>query len=124
MYYNVAPEDLIFLSPTDHIIIHNKTRSAETKKKIAVALKGRKRTAEERKKLSDFAKTRVGNKNPNFGNKGIKNPLYNVPKSAEHRQKISASQKGKHWFNNGICMTFCINCPAGYVAGKLNNKRN
>ena len=60
------------------------------------------------KLASNNAKKYVGNKNPNYGNhklvgknnpmygkKGVLNPNYGVPKSEEHKRKISESNKGK-----------------------------
>ncbi len=43
MYYNVLPCDLIFLTHSDHIRLHNKSRkySEETKKKISEFCKGK-----------------------------------------------------------------------------------
>lgn len=119
LYYNVEPQDLIFLEPNVHHALHNVNRSAETRKKVSDRLKGRKFTEEQRKKISDVAKTRTGSKNANYGNRGADNPLFGTHQSYEHRKKIAASRKGKFWFNNGVKMTFCFECPEGYVKGML-----
>ena len=122
MYYDVSPEDLIFLIPSDHIILHNTHRSLETRKKVSNALTGRKFTKERRNKLSEFAKTRIGSKNSNFGNRGESNPLFGTHQTKEHREKIANSRKGKHWFNNGVELTFCAKCPEGFVEGWIRTK--
>ena len=70
-YYDVPPEDLIFLTPVEHHKIDSrckrvseakkgKHRSEETKKKLSETMKGRKLSEEHRKKLSEAKK---GNQN-------------------------------------------------------------
>jgi hypothetical protein len=58
------------------ISIANKGKShpqtEETKIKISIANSGKIFSSEHKKKLSDSAKTRVGEKNPNYGKKKIK----------------------------------------------------
>lgn len=123
LYYNVLPEDLIFLEPGSHHILHNTLRSAKTRNKISKALKGRKFTKEQREKISKFAKTRTGIKNSNYGNRGIKNPLYGTHQTDAHRKKIAESRQGKSWFNNGVQLTFCVKCPEGFVKGWIKTKK-
>lgn len=122
MYFDVGPEDLIFLKPGQHSILHNTNRNLETREKISKALTGRSFTKEHRNKLSKFAKTRTGSQNPNFGNRGESNPLFGSHQTKEHREKIANSRKGKHWFNNGVELTFCAKCPEGFVEGWIETK--
>ena len=69
MYYNRPADELIFLTRSEHTIIHNKNKcfSTETKKKLSDSHKGKHHSEETKNKLSEY-------------NKGEKNPLY-----------------GKHW---------------------------
>lgn len=39
--------------------------------------------------------------------------------SEERRRQISESQRGYHWYNNGIVSTKAASCPEGYVKGRL-----
>lgn len=121
-YFDVEPEDLIFLKPSEHAILHNTNRSLETRERVSKALTGRKFTKEHRNKLIKFAKTRTGSRNSNFGNRGKSNPLFGTHQTKEHRKKIANSRKGKHWFNNGIKLTFCAKCPEGFVEGWIRTK--
>lgn len=100
MYWNRPPEELIFLTKSEHVSLHskgrkhtedqkrkigegckgNKSRSGQTsseeiRRKISEALKGRKHTEEWKRKISE-------------AHKGKKF-------SEEHRRKLSESHKGK-----------------------------
>jgi hypothetical protein len=51
---------------------------------------------------------------------------YNFTKNPERNKKISeakkgiaGSAKGKTWFNNGEAETYALDCPVGYVKGRL-----
>ena len=131
MYYNRPPEELIFLTIKEHNAFN----------------KGKKRSDETRRKLSEAKK---GEKNPNYGkpawNKGKplsadhKNRLSEAHKdqipwskgkkfSEEHKKRLRESHKGKnignknalgkHWYNNGKENKFCYECPKGFVPGRL-----
>lgn len=139
MYYNRPPEELIFMTGSEHISLHCsgehnahyckhlsdehkrkavETRmlngsykvSEETKRKISEAHKGRHRSEETKNRISEALKGRPGS------NKGKKF-------SEEHKNKISESNKGKSkgkkWFNNGKINKFCFECPEGFWPGRL-----
>ena len=113
MYYNRPPEELIFLTTREHSAFN----------------KGKKRSDETRRKLSEVKK---GENNPNYGK-----PAWNKGKkfSEEHKKKLSEANKGKnignknalgnknnlgkHWYNNGKENKFCYECPDGFVPGIL-----
>jgi len=103
-YINVPPEDLIFITWSEHTILHNtgnqnmlgKHHSAETKRKMSEAQKGE------------------------------KHPLYGKHHTAETRKKISEAQKGEkhphfgtHWWNNGEVNIRSKDCPEGFVRGRV-----
>ena len=86
MYYNRPPEELIFMTALDHKRLHNKgkSRSEETKKKLSEALKGRKcgpHSDETKKKISE-------------ANKGKK-------RTSEQKKKMSEAHKGQIAWNKG-----------------------
>lgn len=53
-----------------------------------------------------------------------KNPMYGRKHSEESKIKNSLSNKGKHWYNNGIENKYCRECPDGFVPGKLKHKQH
>lgn len=82
MYYNVSPEELIFLTKSEHNRLHRKGKhhSEETKREMSKSQKGKKHklfSEETRNKMSEAKKGRK------FSN--------------EHKRKLSESHKGKHW---------------------------
>lgn len=94
LYYNRPAEELIFLTPHQHITMHNKGQSEETKKKKSESAKGEKNPMFGRK----------GEKNPMFGKKGEKSPCYGRKHSEETKKKWSEDRKGEknpmfgtHW---------------------------
>lgn len=79
LYYGRPASELIFLTRTDHLKLHNTGRkfSKVWRQRISEALRG---------KLS-------GDKNPNFGRTGDKHPLYGKKVSKELRSRISETEK-------------------------------
>lgn len=65
IYWNRPANELIFLRRSEHNKLHQNTE--EYKTKLSIALKGRVFSEEHKRKLSEFAKTRVGNKNSFYG---------------------------------------------------------
>ena len=39
--------------------------------------------------------------------------------SEEWKRKVSESKKGRHWYNNGTISTQALECPKGFVPGRL-----
>lgn len=86
VYYDRPPEELIFLTPIEHISLHKagkpspnkgKKLSEETKKKISETLKGKHHSEASRKRISEALKG------------------HSV--SEETKKKKSEALKGKHW---------------------------
>ena len=83
LYYNIPPEELVFLEHGEHRRLHIANLSAETRQKMSDARKGKQYalghhcSEETRQKISAAMKGK--------------------PKSAETRQKISDARKGRHW---------------------------
>ena len=100
MYYNRPANELIFLTIKEH---HE-------------YLKGKKRSAETKKKLREAHLGQIP------WNKG----KHTQPKSDETRRRMSESNKGKniwskgrHWYNNGIINIRAKECPDGFTPGQL-----
>jgi hypothetical protein len=93
IYYNRPADELIFLTPKDHKVLHykgkkGKPRSEEAKRKISEASKGRKmppRSEEWKRRQSDVHK---GQKAWNKGMKGV------YHQSEEFKRKLSEAIKG------------------------------
>lgn len=107
MYLNRPPEELIFLTRSDHKSLHMK--STETRRKISEASK--------RYKHSEEAKLKISR-----ANKGKKI-------SKETRRKMSEARKGKvpwnkgktgelHWYTNGEQNVQARKCPEGFRLGR------
>ena len=97
-YYKRPALELIFLTHSEHSILHNKGKkrkplTEETRRKIAESRKG-KTTWNKGKKLSD-----------------------------DHKQKMSDAMKRLLWFNNGIKSVRTKSCPEGFVKGMLKQKK-
>ena len=71
LYYDVEPEALIFLTPSEHNKIDSKC------KRVSESMKGKPRSEETKKKISESHKDK--------------------PRSEETKKKIGEAKKGKHW---------------------------
>ena len=121
-YYNVTPEELIFLTVKEHNKIHSENLREETRKKMSEASKLENLSEETRKKMSENH------------NGGVRQH------SSESRKKISENRKGKclkgnnsmfniakenhpcfemKWFNNGIEEVFAREAPQNFIEGRL-----
>lgn len=131
-YYNRPACELIFLTPFEHIRLHQlgKKVSAETRQKLSEAHTGKqscmngKHLSEEHKlKISEALK---GENSQWFGKhhseetrKRISEALKGKQVSEETRQKFSEARKGKHWYNNGVTSILAKTCPEGFVPGRI-----
>ena len=92
-YYDVPPEDLIFLTKKEHY------RLDSSRKRISKTTKGKKLSEETKRKISEAHKgkskpwTSEWNK---IHKKGNKNTL-GYKHSEETKKKLSEAKKGKHW---------------------------
>ena len=134
MYYDRPPEELIFLTRSEHKTLHNegnkymlgKHLSEETKKKMSDAKKGKKFSEEHKKKLSEAHKniSEETRKKMSDAKKGNKNHL-GKRHSEETKKKLSEKSKGNtytkgtHWYNNGKVNIMSKECPDGFIPGQL-----
>ena len=124
MYYNRPSSELIFLPTSEHQFLHQKgkKRSEETRKKLSEAKKGKQFSEEHKKKLSEAHK---GKSLSEEHKKKLSEAHKGKCLSEETRKKMSEAQKGNknvrgtRWFNNGKINTMAKECPDGFVPGRL-----
>ena len=107
-YWNRPASELIFLTRSEHRILHKKGKhfSEEAKNKMAEAHKGKHLSEETKKKMSE-------------AQKGEKNPFYGKTHSEETKMKLSEANKGMCWFNNGEKCVRAKECPPGFIPGRI-----
>lgn len=79
LYYDRPSKELIFLTRSEHMILHNKNQTLETKIKMSETCKFR------------FA----GKNNPMYGRRGKDSPNFGKKRSEESRKRMSEAQKGE-----------------------------
>ena len=122
MYYNRPAAELIFLTRSEHEVLHKKgkKRSEETRRKMSEAMKNI--SEETRRKMSEAKKGNkysLGKKRSDEAKKKIGAAKKGKKHSAEHNKKIGAASIGKHWYNNGKETRFCFECPDGFIPGRI-----
>ena len=143
LYYGRPASELVFMRFEEHSALHitgntymkGHKHSAETRKKMSEAHKGRTLSEETRKKLSEALS---GDNNPMYGMhhseesrrkisescKGKPGWLKGKHQSEDTCQKLSEAAKGKHWWNNGISSIRSRECPGeGWKRGRLKASR-
>lgn len=109
-YWGVPASDLIFLTKSEHSILHTegennhwfgKHHSEETKAKMSESHKGKHRTfsEEHKRKISESLKGKT--------------------LSEERKKKMSESMRILHWYNNGTKTIRAKSCPDGFTPGRI-----
>ena len=125
LYYHRPPEELIFLTRSEHNAYKKgkptwskgKQLSEEHKKKIAESHKGNKnalgckRSEETKKKIRD-------------AHKGKHHSEETKKKMREAHKGKNTWSKGVHWYNNGEKCVRAKECPPGFVPGRLKGEQN
>ena len=106
IYWNRPADELIFLSRSEHNKLHQATNSY--KDKLSKALKGRTISEEHRRKLSEAAKDKTGDKNPFFGK--------------HHSEETKAKWKGRAPWNKGLKLK-SVKCADESLNNKDTHKR-
>lgn len=135
LYYNRPANELIFMTKSEHIALHNKNRlphSSITKLKISLSKKGQipwnkgKNNVYTNEQIKKMSNSHKGKKLPKEQCEKISNSLKGRIYSAQSLKKMSISAKGKnnwtknqHWYNNGVKNIRAEVCPIGFVAGRL-----
>ena len=124
-YYNRPACELIFLTPFEHIRLHQlgKKVSEETRKKMSESRKGENHpmfgkhlSTKHRKNLSEALKGKYLSAETR---KKISEARKGKHRSAETSKKIAEARKGNHWYNNGVKSILAKTCPEGFVPGRL-----
>ena len=108
-YYNRPACELIFLTHSEHIRLH---------------MKGKPRTEDQKKRLSEWRKGRFkGMHLSNNTKKKMSEARKGKKFSESHKQKMSEAKKGKHWYTNGVIqkMFFDDEVPTGFIKGMKAN---
>ena len=113
MYYNRPPEELIFLTTSEHHVFRKgKHHTEEAKNKMSEAHKDKQFTESHKKKIG-------------AANKGNKNRL-GKKHSEESKKRMAEAAKGKNiwtkgtrWYNNGRINKRAKKCPPGFVPGRI-----
>ena len=120
MYYNRPTEELIFLTRSEHIILHN--HSIERGKKISKTKTGQHRSDETKRKLSISHKGKhLSEETKNKMSKALKGRSFSeeTKKRISEKSKGNTNTKGRHWYNNGKINVMSKECPEGFVPGIL-----
>ena len=104
-YYNRPACELIFLTKSEHMKLHN---SGEKNPMFGKPPwnKGKHHSAEARKKMSE-------------SRKGKNSPFLGKQHSEKTRRKMSKAHIGKHWYNNGVISVLARECPDGFDKGRI-----
>lgn len=115
---------------------YGKHLSEETREKISKANKCKKRSLEQKKKISEGTKAAFteevkakmssslkGRKAWNKGVHGYHTSKKGTHLSEEVKSKISNTITGSKWYNNGVIERQAKECPPGYVPGRIKKKK-
>lgn len=144
LYFNRPPEELIFLTFSDHARLHHSSMSDDMKAIRAEHIRAALSDPEVRIRMSEVGR---GERNSMFGKHHSKSarrkqseahrgkPTWNKgktmteqqkahlhrPKSDEHKRNIGLSRIGLHWFNDGQSNRLFRDGeePVGWVRGRL-----
>ena len=137
MYLSRPAEELIFMTRSEHIILHNhsiergkkisKTKigqhhSDETKRKLSISHNGKHLSEETKNKMSKALKGRSFSKeHKNKISEALK--CHTVSEETKNRisekSKGNTNTKGRRWYNNGKINVMSKECPEGFVPGML-----
>ena len=114
MYYNVKPEELVFLTQGEHMKIHN--QSPERNKKISESSKGKIFSEEHRKK--------IGIKSAQKSKESYRKSIIASHKPEVEKRRFETFSKTMkehphHWWNNGVKEVLQEFCPNGFEKGRL-----
>ena len=122
MYYNRPAEELIFLTKSEHNILHNKGKhhTEETRRKMAEVKKGKKFSEETKKKIGEAHKGKhLSEETRKKMREAKKNMSEETRRKMAEAHKGNTATKGMHWYNNGKINTMAKECPPGFVPGML-----
>ena len=114
MYFDREPEELIFLTRGEHMLIHN--QNPERNKHISESNKGKKHSEEWNRKTGIASKKKSKEA-------FARATAASLTKEAIEKRRNSLKETLKlhphHWWNNGVKETYQEICPEGFVKGRL-----
>ena len=114
MYFHRSPEELIFLTRGDHMLIHN--QSPERNKHISESNKGKIFSEEHKKNIGIASKNKS---KESFARSLAVLNTEEVRKKAAKTRKETMKLHPHRWWNNGVKETYQEFCPEGFVKGRL-----
>ena len=95
---------------------HAQGWTEEKRLELSERFKGKHKSEETRQKMSEAAKKRV------LENVNYKAEMSQSVKNSEKYKQAMAKRKGERCWNNGIISVRCVECPEGFVPGRLSRK--
>jgi len=129
IYYDRPPEEFIFLTNKEHRQLHNRNpwwsfnKPKDFSEKVSKYQKGRPKSEEHRKHLSEACKGRKGPTISEDGKRRISESKLGVPRDEETKRKLSEKIKGRKFFTNGIVNVQQFECPEGFWPGLTRKKK-
>ncbi len=92
---------------------HKDCWTDEKRQQVSERFKGKPKSEETKRKMSESAKRRIS-EDKNYALKQSESI-----KNSERYQQAMAKRKGEKWWNNGIIESRALDCPEGWVPGRL-----
>lgn len=93
--------------------LHKSLVTDEMRRKTSERFKGVPKSEETKRRMSESAKRRIS-EDKNYASKQSESI-----KNSERYQQAMAKRKGEKWWNNGVICVRTIECPPGFVPGRL-----
>ena len=114
MYFDRKPEELIFLTRGEHMLIHN--QSPERNKHISDSHKGKIFSEEHRRKIGESSKKKSKEA---FARASAASHTKEAQEKRMKTLKETLRLHPRHWWNNGVQEKYQEFCPEGFVKGRL-----
>lgn len=125
LYFYRPASELIFMRQDEHTTLHNmgKTYSLEARKRMSDRARGRTPWNKGRVMSDEYcerARQCIQDWMSNHTNEECNTRFRKgVPKSTEHKLKLSEAKKNHKWYTNGEIEVFREECPDGFWNGRI-----